>query len=436
MRQTIHRSKLWHILIILVLILFGFTITPQATLAQTIVRGDSLLSGEVIENDVVMFGDDVQLSGTVVGNAFITGQNITIDGTVEGSLFAIGQRITINGSVDGSAYLTSLTARLGSTGSVGQNLYFIGVSISTESGSQIGRDLNGVSLGAYLQGSVGRETSLIAGLIQFLGMFMDTTLGPAPGPLQVATLSNRAPGLGQFLLPGDYVIDILGQASTPEQESQPVQTQGELVAEWFLDRLRDLLPLLTIGLISYWLLRKRLEAASSALKARPLPALGIGLIGLFIAGSVIAAFILVYILILMLGIWLGTITLWNMAWLLWTVAFPFVSLVFALFMIFLNYGTKAIVVYAGTTWITNRFMPQAERYRLIFFVLGLIIFILLRAIPILGWIISIVVTAWGLGAAWLAWRSRNAANQPELIAMANPVDEPVLGPPDLSKLEE
>jgi hypothetical protein len=182
--------------------------------------------------------------------------------------------------------------------------------------------------------------------------------------------------------------------------------QSALVGQWFLDQLIELLPLLIVGLIAYWFLRRPLDAAAGAIRSRPLPTLGIGLVGLVLSASIIGAFILVFLLILMLGIWLGTISLWNVSWLFWSVAFPLASLVFSLFMIFLNHGTKVIVAYAVMTYAINRFAPQADRYRWVWFILGLVIFTLLRAIPILGWIISVLVTAWGIGAAWLAWRGR------------------------------
>jgi hypothetical protein len=425
MRQSSHLTLIKQGLLILILIVVALMITPRSLLAQAINRGDRVFSGQVIDNDVIMYGDDVILAGTVLGNAFITGRDITIDGNIEGSLFAIGQRITINGTVGGSGYLAALSARLGPSGNINQNLYFVGVSIATDNTSQVGRDLNGVSLGAYLQGDVGRNTNLIAGLVQLLGMFMDTALGPTPAPLQIADLSGRAPGLGQFILPGNIYIDLIGQTTDPSQTDPETATHAVLVSEWFRLRLRDLLPLLIVSLIGYWFLRRPLEATARAVRTRPLPALGIGLIGLVLSAAVIGAFILVFIFILLIGIWLGTINLWNVTWLLWSVAFPLTALTLSLFMIFLNYGTKAILVYAVATYLINRFAPQSARFQWVWFILGLVIYILLQAIPLLGWVIAILVTAWGLGAAWLAWRGRRA-NVPEAVV-------PVASPPEMSE---
>lgn len=435
MQLSSSRRLLIRGLAIFFLILIGFAIAPRAALAQDIFQGDQLGSSEVIDNDVIMSGDVVLLAGTVKGNAFVTGRDIIIDGNIEGSLFAIGQRITINGRIDGSAYTVALSSRLASTGEVGQNLYFVGVSFVSERGSQVGRDLVGLSLGAILQGSVGRDTKLIAGLLQFLNLFFDFALGPSPSPI-LASAIGRAPGLGQFILPGDIVVDVIGQTVDPGQAAQPPQTQAQLTADWFLARLREFLPLLIVGLIVYWFWRERLEESAHVIRSRPLASLGIGLVGLVIAGAVVGAFILVFILILMTGIWIGRVSFWNLSWLLWSIAFPFTALIFSLFMAFLSYATKGITTYAMTTAVIERFAPRLGRYRWLLLVIGLIIYVFLRAIPTLGWVISIVVTAWGIGAAWLAWRGRRAFFQPVVVAEAAGANPETAGSPPKGELSD
>jgi hypothetical protein len=43
--------------------------------------------------------------------------------------------------------------------------------------------------------------------------------------------------------------------------------------------------------------------------------------------------------------------------------------------------------------------------------LGLVLYVVLRAIPILGWVIEGIVTIFGLGAIWLAYRHRRPTPQ-------------------------
>jgi hypothetical protein len=352
----------------------------------------------------------VRLAGEVNGNAFVAGREVVIDGHVTGSVFAIAQRITINGAVDGGAYTLGLVSQLGSEAVVGQNFYFLGVSLSSSRGAQIGRDLVALSLGAQLQGSVGRNTRLIAGLVQFLNLFMDNSLGPTP--TAAARLFGRAPGLGQVALGDDVFIDLIGTSTRPAQTDPEAETAGRDVWNWFRFRVRDYLPLLIVGLIAYWFLRRALEASAGAVKRRPLVALGVGLVGLIIVWATVAAFILVFILILLIGIWLGRIDLWNVGWLFWSVAYPLSALAFAVLLAFLNHGAIAIAMYAVATYLVDRFAPRAGRYRWLLLLLGLLVFILLRGIPILGWVLTILVTAWGIGGAWLAWRARRGPGVP------------------------
>ena len=400
------------IVFLLLLIVLTVAWAPQAALAQAIIRGDTIPAGEVVDNDVILSGDVVHLAGTVRGNAFVAGREVVVDGHVEGSVFAIAQRITINGAVDGGAYTLGLVAQLGSEATVGQNFYFLGVSLASARGAQIDRDLVALSLGAQLQGSVGRNTRLIAGLVQFLNLFMDRSLGPAP--TAAARLLGRAPGLGQVALGDDVFIDLIGTSTRPAQTDPEATTTGRDAWDWFRFRVRDYLPLLIVGLVAYWFLRRALEASAGVIKARPLAALGIGLVGLIIVWATVAAFILVFILILMIGIWLGRIDLWNVGWLFWSIAYPLSALAFALLLAFLNHGAIAIAMYAVATYLVDRFAPRAGRYRWLLLRLGLLVFILLRGIPILGWVLTILVTAWGIGAAWLAWRARRgpAADTP------------------------
>lgn len=404
-RTTLRRSAL-----LLLLVLIALAWGPRAALAQAIMRGDTIPAGEVVDNDVILSGDIVHLAGTVRGNAFVTGREVVVDGHVEGSLFVMAQRITLNGAVDGGAYTLGLVAQLGSEAAVGQNFYFLGVSLSSTRGAQIGRDLVALSLGAHLQGGVGRNTRLIAGLVQFLNLFMDTTLGPAP--TAAARLVGRAPGLGQVTVGDDVVIDLIGTSTRPGQTEPEAQTTGRDVWNWFRFRVRDYLPLLVVGLFAYWFLRRALEASAAVIKGRPLVALGVGLVGLIIVWATVAAFILVFILILMIGIWLGRIDLWNVGWLFWSIAYPLSTLAFALLLAFLNHGAIAIAMYAVATYLVMRFVPRAGRYRWLWLLLGLLVFILLRGVPTLGWVITILVTAWGIGGAWLAWWARRGPPHP------------------------
>src|SRR6185503_10739465 len=64
-------------------------------------RGDTvtILSGEIIDDDLFISANRVVVEGTVNGDLFVIGAEIEINGAVNGSLFAVGQSVTLNGSV-------------------------------------------------------------------------------------------------------------------------------------------------------------------------------------------------------------------------------------------------------------------------------------------------------------------------------------------------
>jgi hypothetical protein len=75
-----------------------------------------------------------------------------------------------------------------------------------------------------------------------------------------------------------------------------------------------------LGAVFYWLFRDTLYRTTQALRARPLAALGYGLLALLIASNIFLAGVLVASLIFVIGLWLGflgllcfTLAFWAMS---------------------------------------------------------------------------------------------------------------------------
>lgn len=73
-----------------------------------------------------------------------------------------------------------------------------------------------------------------------------------------------------------------------------------------------------------------------------------------------------------------------------------------------------IVSYLGGLLILERLAPRAARYWIWPLLLGLILYVLLRAIPFLGLAVGLLATFFGLGAAILAL-NRNDALGSEVV---------------------
>lgn len=97
----------------------------------------------------------------------------------------------------------------------------------------------------------------------------------------------------------------------------------------------------------------------------------------------------------------------GLAFTWWGISLSLLSLFFWIFILFVSYLSKVIVAYRFGGWFLGRFMPRAQR-RVWSLLFGLVVFVLLAAIPYAGWALSLIVTFIGLGAVVVAflWISR------------------------------
>jgi len=94
-------------------------------------------------------------------------------------------------------------------------------------------------------------------------------------------------------------------------------------------------------------------------------------------------------------------------------------LVMAIFVLLISYGSKLVVAFWGGKWILSKLAPQAAESKIWPLVLGVVLYVLLRAIPVLGWVIGVIVTLLGLGAMWLVFREwQKPAGAGEVVAVA------------------
>jgi len=67
--------------------------------------------------------------------------------------------------------------------------------------------------------------------------------------------------------------------------------------------------------------------------------------------------------------------------------------------------------------ILERIDSNAANHKIIALILGLLIYILLIAIPYFGWAVSVIAMIFGLGAVWLVFRGkRKTPAQPAVIS--------------------
>lgn len=429
--------------LVIVLLLGGIfsLVSPARAQGIQVTFEDSVPAGTVVENDAVLAGTTVKLDGDVDGDALAVGSTVEVNGDVEGSLVAVGQNVVINGTVGGTTYVVALTLELGPEAELNRNLYNISGSTNLAEGSMIGRDLVLVSLGAQLSGEIGRNTEGIIGPFEIFRLFMDMIGRPVLEPqsgLESSGLSDTAqvapiqysgifPSVSSIALTGPAEKVLSQNQASPPTKIEPRQStqtgstiDSERVADWAQRVVLEFITLLVFGLLGIWLFSSFLNRSAQKVESKPLQATGYGLLGLILSIALIGVLILVALLILMLGIGLGYLNLWDLAWAVWGVGFASLGLAFWVSLLFVSFGTKVIVAYLIGLLILRRLAPKANQYLILPLLLGLFLYVLLASIPYFGWVIAVLVNSIGLGAAWLAYREKGQNSTEEIEELEQP----------------
>jgi len=424
------------------IVLISLVIVPlQAAMAQAPVVGNNVPSGQVVEDSLLLYGTQVSIDGVVNGDVLAIGQDVTLNGEVKGSLITIGSKVLINGKVGGNIYSASGSLELGPTSDVRWSLYSAGGFLTLDQGSQVERDLYTVSLGARLLGTVGRNTRAFIGLSEILRLpLVDTGLmqsiqnrfqstpAPAAPPTTAPTL---VPTPSVYSNPGGQMVGIASLAPfsllnvqrNPSMIATIASTAINLqlqnvsasidtasLGNWLYARFHDFLPLFIIGLILAWLFPRFLKGSAKNLRTSPLADIGLGLLA-YIVGY--GATILLLVLIIGIGVFFVAIKFWGLAWLTWGAGLSSLGLAFWIFSLAVGYLSKIVVSFFVGEIILGRLADSIWR-RFGAVLLGLIIFVLLVAIPILGWVITFLTILFGLGAIVSYFiERRRRASQPE-----------------------
>ena len=180
--------------------------------------------------------------------------------------------------------------------------------------------------------------------------------------------------------------------------------------------------LLVLGGLALWKIPAVLHKTVQVVKSQPLPSLGYGFVVVILGFS--AAFV-IGLAILLLGIFFGVITLGALGKIVMGIGFSTLSLLMSIFLLLVSHGSKVVIAFLVGLWIVKWLAPNSTPAgkNILALVVGSILYVVLRAIPVLGLLIGLVATLAGLGAIWLAAREWRQSRLPK---QAVPVEEPVI----------
>lgn len=386
----------------------------QTALAQGPVGG-TVPTGAIVDTDIFLMDPNIIIDGTVNGDVFAIGQNVTINGNVDGSVFLIADRATLRGKTSGSVFSIATALNIEPSAALDRSLYALAVSLYTGQGSTIARNLDTLAFGARLAGNVGGETRAVIGPLEILRalftrlealqLFSQSMNLPRLSP-QTAQLDTAPSCRGPIGTIGGIVLSLLSveaDCAPPLAQTQPTQNNLQDIAQWGLRRVRDFVTLFIVGALFLLLAPKRMEAWRAPVGTNPLLSAALGLL-IAINGVLLA--IVLTMGVALLGFAFNLLGLSSLALLTWGLGLALVGAAFWIFILMLLFVSQAIVAYWGGAWLLNRFAPQVNRHRLIPFAVGLVLLVLLSALPIVGAIVTVAAVLIGAGAVLVSWRDR------------------------------
>ena len=411
---------------------------------------------EVIDDDLYVGAGQFTLDGTVKGDLFVAGGTVEINGTVEGDLVAAGQSVVIDGTVGDDARIAGYALSLG--GEVMDDLISAGFSLENERESNVGGDLFAVGYQALLAGGVAGDAEIAGGAVRLAGaiggdakvdvggaepgqgmpsgfpFYFGPNVPPVPSVPMGLSIDGSASVGGDLEYTANSEIAVPASVVAgatdftryvPEVEGRPEirrPSPAALVGRWFVRQLRRLITLLLAGAAMMWLVPGWTRKMAGIVQARPLPSLGWGVVA-------IAAFAMA-ILVLIIGTGLlalifGILTLGELVGRFIALGGIAVSSVGFGFSVTWSYVTKIIISVLLGQLVFRLFKSDAEGHRWWPMLLGVLIFVIIAAVPVLGWLARLATVLLGLGAIWLwasgwfaARRVTSVAEESETVGVA------------------
>ena len=400
---------------------------------------------EGIDDDLYVGAGQFTLDGTVKGDLFVAGGMLEINGTVEGDLVAAGQSVVINGEVQDDARIAGYALIVG--GQVGDDLITAGFSLDNKGRSEVGGDLLSVGYQILMGGNVKGKADVSGGAVQIAGAVggdvkvdvggsepgtrmppgfpFAPNMPPVPSVPTGLTIDEDASIGGDLRYEANAEVEIpagvvageigftqyISEVGPQAEERRP--SPALLLGRWAVRQVRRLITLLLVGAAMMWLVPDWTRKLAGIVEGQPLPSLGWGLVSILAFGA------LMFVLVVgtaVLAILFGLVTLGELVGRIITLGGIATGVTAFGFSVTWAYVTRVVVSLLLGQLIFRLFKSDAAGHRWWPMLLGVVIFVLIAAIPVLGWLARLAAVLLGLGAVWLWAREWLASRRVEPIA--------------------
>lgn len=361
------------IITLLMVIILAFTV-PIVQAAE-----DTTATNEVNEQATQQAVDaNASMENLKSEDIYLTGDEVTIDYMVDGNLFVFANTVNINSYIGGDAFIVANTINVNENGYIFSNLFAIGKDITIS-----GRiyDLYACSNNITINGYIYRDVRIITDNLNISGI-IGRNVYTKSNAINIQTTSNegdQSQVTSQGLINGNLNYTSSNELSIPEgtvtgsvNYTEEKSSNSASVQTYILSLGRFIVTVVLVWLICLWLAPKFLKNTSTIISKKFLPTLGYGILTPILA-------VIAFALLILLGI-TSTIATIGLA-----ILFICIALAPSIFAIAIN------------NLICNKL--KIEKNSVIFGILIITSAILwaICIIPVVGSIVSIIVSILGLG---------------------------------------
>lgn len=349
---------------------------------------------ETVKGTLYAVGNTITVDGTVTGDVICAGQSITINGSVEGDVICGGQSVIVNGQIGGSVRAAGNTIQINA--SVGRTVQAFGAAISLGSDADTGSDMLIAGAFAEVRGKVGGDLHGSAAYLNISGEVVGNVRFKMDSGIQNEAkgmnFKNKDTGIviaDTAIINGDLVYSAIEPAAIADSavingeltynEIEQQAARKKIFMGWAWGRLYSIFSALVIGLVLITIWRKQITELTDKMNKQIGPAIGWGIIIMFIT-PIIAILLLITIIgiplaFLLLGIWIIALVL-----------------------------SKVFVGILVGRRLMEKISKKKQESLIWAMILGIVVTWLIFSIPGLGWILALIAMWYGLGGLWLYFR--------------------------------
>jgi hypothetical protein len=366
-------KKLFTVVIIAV---FALLVFPFKSFAQeTVAKNFTLDKGTIVtHNPYFAYGENVTVSGTVNGDTYVAGGNILIDGNINGDLLVVGGNIEILGNVKEDVRI--IGGQVTIKGKVGKNVSVAGGNIKIGDTAVVTGSFVAAGGNIEILGPINDNIDIAGGNITlnskvakaFDVIAEQITLGEKASILgKFEYWSNNNPEIAQAAVVKGQVIkhplpayleSKKGDWENFKAEADKAETGGRVIGT---------LSLLLIGMLFVKFAKKFMLRSSEIIHNSFWKSMGIGFLVV-----ILTPLLFITLLITVIGA-------------------PIALVIMAMYLVML-YLVKIFVIFS----LGTKILPNKSPY--LAYLLGLVIYALVVAIPWLGDFTNFIVLLVGMGA--------------------------------------